>query len=352
VISETTGDGAVKVIGGLFGFSQSEVGAPVPPPFFGGNRVLLANARSGVWLAAKLLKTGRVWVPSYLCPTILDGVRAAGIEAEFYDVDDNLQVPSMAWADAVSRGDLVVLIDFFGWPCDPSSIAVLRQRGAWILEDACQALLSDDTGKDSDFTLVSPRKFLGVPDGAVLFCKSTEIELNKVALQDPPQEWWFESFAAMLLRREFDLYGKNRAWLDHYHRFETGHPIGAYAMSQLSEALLLYKFDYQDIARRRRDNYQVLANRLGRFGLFPELPEGVVPLGFPARFPERDRLREALFKVEIYPPVHWQFDGIVPRQFVESHQLSAEIMTLPCDQRYDSEDMERMAQSVLKEVQS
>lgn len=342
----------VKVIGGLFGFSQNEVGASAPPPFFWNNRVLLANARSGVWLTAKLLETGRAWVPSYLCPTILDGVRAAGIEAKFYEVDDSLRVPSMAWADEVSRGDLVVLIDFFGFPCDRSSIAVLRERGAWILEDACQALLSDDTGKDCDFTLVSPRKFLGVPDGAVLSCKSTEIELDKVALQPPPQEWWFESFAAMLLRREFDLYGKNRAWLDHYHRFETGHPIGAYAMSQLAEALLLHTIDYQDIARRRRDNYQVLANRLGSYGLFPELPEGVVPLGFPARFPERDRLREALFKVEIYPPVHWQFDEVVPPQFVASHQLSAEIMTLPCDQRYGSEDMERMAEAILKEARS
>jgi len=342
----------VKVIGGLFGFSEIEFGAPAPPPFFGGNCVLLANARSGVWLAAKLLETNRVWVPSYLCPTILDGVRAAGIEAKFYEVDEDLRVPSMAWADAVSRGDLVVLIDFFGFPCDPSIRSVVRQRGAWILEDACQALLSDDTGKGCDFTLVSPRKFLGVPDGAVLSCESPEIELNKVALQDAPQEWWFESFAAMLLRREFDLYGKNRTWLEHYRRFETGHPIGAYAMSQLSKALLSHKFDYQSIARRRRDNYQVLANRLGSFGLFPELPKGVVPLGFPARFPERDRLREALFKVEIYPPVHWQFEGVVPPQFVGSHQLSAEIMTLPCDQRYDSEDMERMAQAVLKEVQS
>lgn len=350
MISETTRTAAVKVIGGLFGFAEMDGDSCKPPPFLGSNRVLLANARSGVWLAVKLMKAHRVWVPSYLCHTILDGIRAAGTEARFYEVDDRLQVSSIDWTQAVSRGDLVVLIDFFGWPCNPSFKSVLHEKGAWILEDACQAMLSDSTGEDVDFTLLSPRKFLGVPDGAVLCCKCNEIDLQNVRLEAPPEDWWLESFLAMQLRREQDLCGINRAWFEHYRRFDAGHPIGAYAMSQLSQALLLHTFDYEAIARRRIENYRVLAERLGRFALLPQLSDGVVPLGFPARFPERDRLREALFKADIYPPVHWKLDGVVPRQFDRSHRLSAQIMTLPCDQRYDSEDMERMAETVLREV--
>lgn len=350
MISETAKDAAVRMIGSLFGFADLEGDSSTPPRFFRRNRALLANGRSGVWLAARLVKANRVWVPSYLCHTILDGVLAARMEARFYEVDDNLRMTSMAWAQAVSRGDMVVFIDFFGWPTDPFCKSALHERGAWILEDACQALLSETADEGADFILVSPRKFLGVPDGAILCCQSDEIDLQSIHLEAPPQDWWLESFIAMLLRREHDLCGNNRAWFEHYQRFDAGHPIGAYAMSSLSQALLLHRFNYEGIARQRIENYRVLAERLGRFAVFPHLSDGVVPLGFPARFPERDRLREALFKADIYPPVHWKLDGVVPRQFEQSHRLSAQIMTLPCDQRYNFNDMERMAEIVLKEL--
>lgn len=53
-------------------------------------------------------------------------------------------------------------------------------------------------------------------------------------------------------------------------------------------------------------------------------------------------MRNKLFSHEIYPPIHWAIDGVVPYEFKGSHELSSKIMTLPCDARYDIEDMERM----------
>jgi len=55
-----------------------------------------------------------------------------------------------------------------------------------------------------------------------------------------------------------------------------------------------------------------------------------------------------LFDDNIYPPIHWNIDNIVPDEFEESHVLSHHIMTLPCDQRYGKNDMKRMAEIVLK----
>jgi hypothetical protein len=96
------------------------------------------------------------------------------------------------------------------------------------------------------------------------------------------------------------------------------------------------------VAARRRANWEVLAVRLGDVAVFPRLPAEVVPLGFPVRAPRRDAIRQALFAQEIYPPVHWPLPG-VPERFADSHLLAAEIMTLPCDQRYGPAEMERMA---------
>ena len=57
----------------------------------------------------------------------------------------------------------------------------VKKCGAWLLEDACQALLSDEVGRFSDFVLYSPRKFLGVPDGGVLV-SNCEIDFYDVIL--------------------------------------------------------------------------------------------------------------------------------------------------------------------------
>jgi dTDP-4-amino-4,6-dideoxygalactose transaminase len=122
-------------------------------------------------------------------------------------------------------------------------------------------------------------------------------------------------------------------------------------MSELSRVLLRNSFDYSTIAQRRVDNYLALADKLGSSALFPCLPDQTVPLGFPIRTKERDKVRQALFAHEIYPPVHWPIQGVVSKEYGDSHKLASEIMTLPCDQRYNREDMDRMARLVAEALE-
>ena len=117
-------------------------------------------------------------------------------------------------------------------------------------------------------------------------------------------------------------------------------------MTELTCAVLTHCLDYEAIAARRRDNFRLLAGALESFAVFADVPAGVVPLGFPIRHAQRDRVRQALFAQQIYPPVHWDLGGRVPALFAESHRLSREIMTLPCDQRYDRGHMQRIAACV------
>ena len=76
--------------------------------------------------------------------------------------------------------------------------------------------------------------------------------------------------------------------------------------------------------------------------------KGGVPLGFPVFLEHRDEVRNKLFAHDIYPPIRWAIDGVVPDEFIDSHELSSQIMSLPCDGRYDVADMERMV-AVLKD---
>jgi dTDP-4-amino-4,6-dideoxygalactose transaminase len=336
---------ADAIIGGMFGLQASRDLKASYPPFMQKPGIYMVNARSGIWLLANQLSPGQIWCPSYLCHTILEAVRGSMGAVRFYEVSYDLRIVSFDWLDQVERGDLVILIDYFGFSIDSACAVQARERGAWVLEDASQALLSGNVGRFSDFSLYSPRKFVGVPDGGIL-CSNYDAHFQAADLKAPPAEWWLNAFLASLLRREFDIHGGARPWFELFQKTEPNAPIGLFAMSELSKTLLQNNLDYLSIARRRVENYQTLADKLGSLALFPHLPAEVVPLGFPIRTKKRDEVRQALFAHEIYPPVHWLIKEVVPPKYIESHRLASEIMTLPCDQRYDSNDMSRIVQVI------
>jgi len=281
--------------------------------------------------------------------TVALGSRVA--EVRFFRVSYDLTVPSLDWTREVGVGDVVVFIDYFGFPTDSAAVARVKENGAWVVEDAAPALLSGCAGTLGDFVLYSPRKWLGVPDGGILKVNCA-VELPGINLEPPPSLWWLDSLRASLLRREFDFHGGEREWFELFRECDAGGPTRPCSISQLSRLLLRHCFDYQAIAQSRIENYLLLSGELGDLAVTPSLVAGVVPLGFPIVVSERDRVRQALFEHEIYPPVHWSIEGVVPREFSESHRLAAEIMTLPCDQRYARADMKRMVAAVRKSLQT
>lgn len=332
-----------KIIGGMFGLAETLILNDSLPSFLKNRNLLLANARSGIRILLDLLSPHQVWMPSYLCNTMLEAIDTETTTIKFYEVNSCLQISSLNWLDDVKHNDLVTVIDYFGFPCDLPWAECVKSQGAWILKDASQALLSDNICQFADFVLYSPRKFLGVPDGGILRF-NYNIELNDIHLKHPPAKWWLKAFSASVLRREFDQNSSDPSWFRLFQEANAESPIGPYAMSELSQVLLKHCFNYSKIAQRRVENYQVLSKLLSNFTIFPNLSPKVVPLGFPMRVKCRDKVRQKLFEHQIYPPVHWPIPKKVPMDFKESHQLADEIMTLPCDQRYNTADMERMAQ--------
>ena len=338
------------IIGGMFGLQAGSDSDASFPPFIQARSLYLVNARSAIWFLADQLAPRQIWCPSYLCHTILDAVKESRAGVRFYEVNNDLAIASLDWLDQVQRGDLVILIDYFGFSSNSTCAVRARERGAWVLEDASQALLSGNVGRFSDFVVYSPRKFVGVPDGGIL-CINGDVHFKDVNLKAAPAEWWLRAFLASLLRREFDIHGGARHWFELFQKTESNAPIGAFAMSELSRTLLENNFAYSTITQRRVDNYQTLADKLGSLAIFPHLPAQVVPLGFPIRTEKRDEVRQALFANEIYPPVHWAIQGVVPSEYVDCHKLAAEIMTIPCDQRYNGSDMNRIAQVVTEALE-
>jgi hypothetical protein len=332
-----------RVIGGVFPLEEpaSTTQTNQDWSFLQQGVLHLASARGAFTLLVRTLRPRRVWLPSYLCSSIVEAFREADTEVVFFPVGRDLRCESAVWLDRVAPGDFVLRIHYFGFPNSDPVFEEGALRGAWLVDDAAQALLSEGVGAGADFVVFSPRKFVGVPDGG---CMIMRHPLPDLPPQFPPAStaWWRKSLSAVTLRREFDAGSHDRAWFPTFQHAEGQVPIEPQSMSELSYRLLSRGINYTSIASRRRDNYKLLLEHIGEVAIFPELLQGVVPLGFPVQIRRRDAIRDALFKEQIFPPVHWPLDGCVPASFANSHALTHEIMTLPCDQRYDAEDMRRI----------
>lgn len=331
----------------MFGFNISLNGKK--PSFLSPTSSFYLNARSAIFSVISSLHPKTVWMPSYLCLSMLESPKVANIPVRFFPVNKYLQIEEKGWISEIMQGDAVIVIDYFGFKIAQWVYGAIRQRGAWIIEDACHALLSSHVGQYSDFVVYSPRKFIGVPDGGILFSKTPcAISTDRIK---PPSSWWMKAFAACLLRREFDYSESDgdRVWFRLSKEIESEMPLGNYEASALSIAILELATDWESISNKRRDNYLILLDDLKKYALYKDLPDDVVPLGFPITVKNRDEMRQVLFEQNIYPPIHWELADAVPKQYVESHELSQHILTLICDQRYKKNDMERIIH-VVKET--
>ena len=333
------------IIGGMFGLETMPAEGATPPPFLREGARLLLNARCGIWTVLEQVKPRQVWMPSYLCGAMLSAVDRRKTRIRFYPVDCNLVLAARDWLADVNEGDVVLFIDYFGYPCDAECARAAKQRGAWVLEDACQALLSRHVGAVADYVIYSPRKFLGVPDGGVLLA-NRGAPLTLAAEASAPDAWLLKALEAGIQRREFDRHGGERRWFELFQEIEAGMPVGSFAMSEVARSILMHGSDYEALAGRRRENYAWLVKELPELAVLPDLPPDVVPLGFPVRHPQRDTIRRGLFEENIYPPVHWPVPAVVPSEFADARRLAGDIMTLPCDQRYGRDDMDRMIRAI------
>jgi hypothetical protein len=341
-----------RLIGGLFGLAESRadsVGAAPnrpSPAFLDGRVVLTVSARSAISLLLETVRPETVWLPSYLCATLLD-VAASRARVSWYPIGADLRPAGLGWLDDLRSGDMVVAIDYFGFPAPAALLTAARDRGAFVVEDASQALLTAGAGAAADAVVFSPRKFVGVVDGGLLRV-AAGAPLPRQPVASPPKEWWSIALEAATRRAQYDRGSCDRSWFDSFRRAEGAVPDGPYSMSRLS-ADLLTAIDYTAVAKCRRSNYRRLLSRLPDQALLPNLADGVVPLGFPVRLRHRDRVRQALFSNEMFAPTHWPIETLVPARFRESLALASGILTLPCDQRCDEGDMDRMAAVVAAE---
>lgn len=145
----------------------------------------------------------------------------------------------------------------------------------------------------------------------------------------------------ILGRYEYDAGTFYQKMLDNaadYHEMEIRR------MSRLT-GNLLHSMDYPYIKAKREENYHLLAELLPSESIFNEVvPEG--PFAYPYYHKDGLALRKWLAGRKIFVPTYWR--NIIDHfgEDTMEYDWAANVLPLPCDQRYGEEEMRYIAGSI------
>ena len=180
-------------------------------------------------------------------------------------------------------------------------------------------------------TLYSCRKFWGVSDGAYV---SSDVVLSG----EKPEDRSGARMSHILGRYEENAGKYYQAMLDNAAGYEG---MEIRKMSRLT-CNFLRAIDYEKGKKQREKNYALLSELLPSETVFNRvIPEG--PFAYPYYHENGMELRRWLAGHKIFVPTYWKNMFEQCSEDSLEYQWAANILPLPCDQRYGEEEMRYMA---------
>lgn len=283
----------------------------------------------GYLIQAKKIK--KIAVPFFMCDCVFDICKRNGTKLFYYHINDNFMPDEIPWEPDI----WVYIMNYYG-QLTKEQVLFLKDKYQNIIVDNAHAYFDNPLpGID---TLYTCRKFFGVSDGAFLY---TDKMLEKDFLYDES----YRRVEYLLGRFErtasefFDKSVKNNEFFDDA-------PI--MKMSKLTENFLR-AVDYKFVKQVRTANFSYLHKKLGHLNLLQlRLVEGA--FAYPLLLENGVMIRKRLIENKIYIPVLWPNVMKDSQEFTYEEYLAKNILPLPCDQRYDIKDMERIFQCIMAEI--
>lgn len=281
-------------------------------------------------------KGSKVLMPAYCCESMILPFLHSGITVQFYEVN-----PDYAEYPYENDADIVFLLDYFGYETAQNRVIAEREKqaGKTVIYDATHKINGHaEVQRYADYTFCSYRKWF--------FCNYAEAVKHNGVFEDVPERKRNERYLALRLEAAEEkakyLSGEIRAKEGFLTEFRL-------AEEMLDDDYVGYvgqpvDCDFCAIIAKRRENALYLMKGL------KEIPEirlwrdtlqiEDAPLFVPILVaPDvRGALRQRLINERIYCPIHWPKSVYYRGQ----NALYDTELSLICDQRYDTVDMERL----------
>lgn len=326
---------------------EAAVGMPCAD---GGGFVYVRSGRDALRLVAASLKREGCSVallPCYCCECMEQPFLDEGLKVLYYGILEGFKI-DLDDVDAKAAGGqqtALLYMHYFGLPsANDVELAEIKSRHSLtVVKDTTHDWLDYDLHDRSDlddYSVLSLRKWAGLPEGGVAFSGKHQLPFVQVVNSD------FETRkkAAMGLKREYlekaegglkPLYlaelRECNELLDSLH--ETS------GMGDDSRALC-GGVDWEAVAIARRENARLLAEGLREMNVPCFHQGGSAPLWIPF-IPDcdRDKLQLAMSERGLYCPYLWPIPENAKKCSGFVDEFVERMLCLPCDQRYDASDM-------------
>lgn len=290
--------------------------------------------------------------------SVADVIILCGAKPVLVDVESDTYNMNVGQVEAAitPRTKAIMPVHMNGHPVDMDPLmAIARKHGLKVMEDVCHAAGAKYKGR-----------YLGTFGDAGCFsfvqnkCISVGGEGGMMVTSDP-KVWE----TAMMLSN----HGRGRRWFDghkayHIYRAQQIEMVGFnYRQNELHSAVGRIQLKYLDgWNARRRENAALYGMLLSRFGHDLKLPAAKpyaehAMMRFVAQTPRRDELRAYLesrgihVMVEYGTPIHLDhayqsYCGAPEGTFPVTERLAQSILTLPCYQTLDADDIGYVAEAI------
>lgn len=321
-----------------------------------------AYSRARTGLAEGLRALGLRQGDAVLAPALHHGSEIetlvrAGLRCRFYDVAPRLD-PDEEELDAAMDGDVraLYLIHYWGFPLDEARWrAWCDARGLLLLVDGAHAFLARrgnrPLGAQADLAIFCAYKTFGLPDGGLLSCRvppppPAQRPRSGVARLDRVHRNWLASRVPRLAHL------RAQARYGHLHDEVPERDFAPFPAEPPSRATtwLLPRMADERAAAVRRANYRALDAQLAdvRARMFPELPEGASPAGYPVETSSKAAWVEHLASRGIVDGKMWTVPHphLPVAEFAGAAAVRDRVMALPVHQELRRRDLHRIVAAV------
>lgn len=312
-----------KPIGGFFEVEPRGTGS------MHDETIKMNSARSCFEYLLLSLMPKKVYMPKLTCDVMFNILHRLGIEYTYYDLEHNFEVSDNI---KLTENELIIYTNYFGMKDDYCK-KMEEKYGNQLIIDSSQAFYARYPKKGHIF--YSPRKFFGVPDGGLLHTSGdSEVQVPKSSEDS--------SIAHLLLREK---QGPEIAYPKYLENEEKIDQSEMESMSKITKKLLK-NIDYEKSKKTRIDNFSTL------HGLLEDeqktklsIENFSCPMFYPLISDDTD-LRQRLINQKIFVPTYWPhiLKEFSPNDF--TFKITSSLLPLPIDQRYGSEDMRRIAETI------
>lgn len=353
-----------REIGSDFWFKPEDIDSKVikelDPSIFGccgSDYVWLSTCRSAISLVIDTIEHRDsevrkiVCLPAFTCHTVYQPFINNGYKVVMIPVEKDLTISAekaIAVIKDVKPG-IILFHNYFGFDTITESkqiIEMIKAIGAIVIEDLTQSMYSQIERLPADYFVGSIRKWCGVVDGGFAVCKDgyfmehpTDVDKNLEHTTCKASELKYQYMNGESVdKTEFlCLYGKAKDFIDNQEKIYAINPISKLIQSNLN---------VEEMSDKRRENFETLLNGIRDIDeirpVFSSNGTKNVPLYFPIICKDRARLQKLLVKHDIYAPIIWPKEYDCPLVNDDANYLYENMLCIPIDQRYDTDDMQRI----------